>query len=118
MYVEEGYFKNATGTNALSRVLLDKVGTTDLIIGDCAEKRLISDLWDAGLNIRRSLDKKPQRDIKRIQGYTIVVAPNSPNVKKALNNYSWSNKKAEMPNHDWSDLCDAIRYGFSELMRN
>ena len=117
IYVQEMYFKNATGTNTLADILLDKCGRSDLIIGDAAEKRLISDLWESGLNIRRSLDKKPKRDIKRIQGFTIVVAPNSPNVKNALNNYSWSNKVAEMPNHDFSDLMDALRYGFSELMR-
>ncbi len=117
IYIKEGYFKGNTGTNALTNILKDRVGTVDLIIGDCAEKRLISDLWEGGLNIRRSLDKKPLRDIKRIQGYTIVVAPDSPNVKKALNNYSWSDKKSGSPNHNWSDLCDAMRYGVSELLR-
>ena len=67
IYVQEGYFKGNTGTNQLTNILLDRVGTSDLIIGDAAQKRLISDLWEAGLNIRRSLDKKPVRDIKRIQ---------------------------------------------------
>ena len=117
IYIKEGYFKGNTGTNALASILLDRVGRTDLIIGDCAEKRLISDLWEAGLNIRRSLDKKPLRDIKRIQGYTIVVAPDSPNVKKALNNYSWHDKKSGSPNHNWSDLMDGMRYAVSEQLR-
>ena len=117
LYVKEEYFKNATGTNALAEVLLDRCGRTDLVIGDSAEKRLISDLWESGVNIRRSLDKSPKRDIKRIQGFQIIVAPDSLNVKKALNNYSWSDKKAEVPNHYLSDLMDATRYGFSELMR-
>lgn len=118
LYVKEEYFKNATGTKDLSEILLDRCGRTDLIIGDAAEKRLISDLWEAGLNIRRSLDKSPKRDIKRIQGFTIIVSPESPNVKKALSNYCWSDKRAEVPNHDWSDLMDSMRYGFSELMRS
>ena len=118
LYVQEKYFKNATGTNALTGILLDRVGRTDLIIGDCAEKRLISDLWEAGLNIRRSLDKSPKRDIKKIQGFTIVVTPESLNIKKALNNYKWSDRQSEMPHHDFSDLMDSMRYGFSELMRS
>lgn len=117
IYVKEGYFKGNTGTNQLTNILLDRVGTSDLIIGDAAQKRLISDLWEAGLNIRRSLDKKPVRDIKRIQGYTIIVAPDSPNVKKALNNYSWHDKKSGVPNHNWSDLMDSMRYAVSELLR-
>ena len=117
IYIKEGYFKGNTGTEGLTNILKDRVGTTDLIIGDCAEKRLISDLWEGGLNIRRSLDKKPLRDIKRIQGYTIIIAPDSPNVKKALNNYCWHDKKSGSPNHNWSDLMDAMRYAVSELLR-
>ena len=117
IYVKEEYFRGNTGTNDLTKILINRVGTTNLIIGDCAEKRLISDLWEGGLNIRRSLDKKPLRDIKRIQGYTIIVAPNSVNVKKALNNYCWHDKKSGSPNHKWSDLMDAMRYAVSELLR-
>lgn len=117
IYVKEGYFKGNTGTNQLTNILLDRVGTADLIIGDAAQKRLISDLWEAGLNIRRSLDKKPVRDIKRIQGYTIIVDKDSPNVRKALSNYVWHDKKSGVPNHNWSDLMDSMRYAVSELLR-
>jgi phage terminase large subunit len=117
IYVEEIFFKSGTGGVKLAEILLDRIGRTDLIIGDAAEKRLISDLYYAGLNIRRSLDKKPGRDIKRIQGYTIIVCGDSPNVKKALTNYAWKDNKSGLPDHFWSDLMDAMRYAYSELVR-
>jgi|GEM_PF-527902 len=118
IHIKEGLFKSGNGTDTLVKLVLKIVGRTELVIGDCASKRTIGDLWDGGVNCRRSLDKKPLRDIKRIQGYTIVVAPDSPNVKKALNNYSWHDKKSGSPNHKWSDLMDGMRYAVSESLRN
>ena len=59
-----------------------------------------------------------QPNIKRIQGYTIIIDKDSPNVKKALSNYSWHDKKSGVPNHNWSDLMDSMRYAVSELLRD
>lgn len=118
IYVKEEYFKNNTGSDTLFDVLLNICGHRNLIIGDAAQKRLINDLWHKGLNIRRC--KKGggsvERGIKTIQGYTIVVDPSSNNVKKALSNYVWHDKRSGVPKHDWSDLCDSFRYAAMELI--
>jgi phage terminase large subunit len=118
IYVEEMYFKNNTSFEALKRILEDRVGFTDLIVADSAERRMINDLWDSGINIKRC--KKGQDSvrhrIKTIQGYTIIVAPDSPNVAKALNNYVWHDSKSGVPKHDWSDLLDGMGYAAMDII--
>jgi phage terminase large subunit len=132
IYVKECYFRNNTSTAQLMEVLHDVVGTNDLIIADSAERRLIQDFyngmhstsgeWLSSVNIRKVRKSKGVKDnfvarrIKTIQGYTIVVAPDSPNVKKALNNYVWHDKRANIPKHDWSDLMDSMGYAAMELI--
>ena len=53
--------------------------TGDLVIADCAEKRLISDLRGKGINIKRC--KKGagsiKKGIKDIQSYNIIVCGES-----------------------------------------
>ncbi len=118
IHVKEEYFKHNTSFSILAKVLIDRVGFSDLLIGDAAHKRLINDLYhEYGINARKCPKKKPEEDIKTIQGFTIIVTPESSNVIKALNNYAWKDKKSGVPNHNWSDLMDAMRYGFSELYR-
>ena len=40
------------------------------------------------------------------------------NLIKELNNYSWSNKRANIPNDNYNHLIDAVRYAFIELMQD
>ena len=102
----------------LFSVLDSIVGKKDLIVGDAANKRLIFDLYDKGLNILACTKGGGSvgRGIKTIQGYQLIVTKESANIKKALNNYSWHDSRSETPKHDWSDLCDAFRYGAMELI--
>jgi hypothetical protein len=37
-------------------------------------------------------------------------------LQKALNNYRWHDKKSDIPNHDWSDLCDSFRYAVIDVI--
>jgi len=118
IHLDECYFKNNTGSDMLFNVLDSIVGKKDLIVGDAANKRLIFDLYDKGLNILACTKGGGSvgRGIKTIQGYQLIVTKESTNIKKALNNYSWHDKRSETPKHDWSDLCDAFRYGAMELI--
>lgn len=117
IYVKEVLFENELGSTELQAKLLDRIGSYDLTIVDSNDARIRKDLRNAGLNIQPARAKDPKRDIKAIQGYTIIVAPDSPNVEKALNNYHWHDKKSQTPHHDWSDLMDAMRYAFAFLTR-
>jgi phage terminase large subunit len=118
IYVKEMMYKNSLGTNQLGDALINIVGYGDLIIGDAAHKRLINDLYDKGLNIRRC--KKGagsvQRRIKTIQGYTIIVDPNSPNVVKSLNNHVWKDARAGIPEKNWKHIPDSFGYAAMELI--
>lgn len=116
IYLDECYFRSGDGLEQLYEVLLNVCGTKDMIVGDNAAKTLIYSLYEKGLNIVRCRDKKVNERIKMIQGYKLIVTKDSHNLKKALNNYAWHDKRSETPNHDWSDLCDAFGYGAMEFL--
>lgn len=118
IYMEECYFKNNTSFEGLKTILETICGFEQLIVADCAERRMIRDYWDYGLNIepcRKGADSV-RHGIKTLQGYTFVVTENSLNLQTALDNYHWHNSKAGIPAHEWSDLCDAVRYVSIELI--
>jgi phage terminase large subunit len=118
IYLEEVYFKNNTSFDGLKRVLEKNVGFIKRIVADSAERRMINDLYDEGFNIEKCRKGKDSvsHGIKLIQGYTLVVTKNSLNLQKALNNYRWHDKKSDIPNHDWSDLCDSFRYAVIDVI--
>lgn len=132
IHLHEAHFKNNTGTAQLMQYIHEKVGTTDLIIADSAQRRLIKDLYHgmhgpdgqfySGVNIRKVRKSKGQklnfvaRGIKTLQSYELVVTLESKNIQKALKNYCWHNSRAGVPNHDYSDLCDAFRYGAMDMI--
>ena len=132
IYLHEVHFQNNTGTSQLMQIIHDKVGTTDLIIADAAQRRLIKDLYHgmhgpdgdfySGVNIRKVRKSKGHklnfvaRRIKTVQSYTLIVTESSRNLQKALKNYCWHNSRAGVPNHDWSDLCDAFGYGAIDMI--
>lgn len=118
IYLHECYFRSGDGLEQLYEALLNICGVNDLIVGDNQAKTLIYSLQAKGLNIVGCRDKKVNYRIKMIQGYEIIVTKESHNLKKALNNYSWHDKRSETPNHDWSDLCDAFGYGAMEFLNN
>ena len=117
IYIKEEYFKNNTSYEGLRDILIDRVGYKESITGDCAERRLIKDLKREGLNIRKCQKSMPVKDqIKILGDYTLIVCPHSPNLKKAFNNYRWHDKKAGVPNHDYSDIMDSWRYEAYDLI--
>lgn len=117
IYLREVFFQNNLSTGQLEATLEKLVGKGPVIIADSAGKRSIRDLWDQGFEIEKCLKKDVAYDIKTLQGYTLVVSPESVNLMKALNNYRWAVSKAGVPNHDWSDLCDAFRYAAIYIIR-
>lgn len=126
IYIKEIYFSNNTSTAKLMRIIHERIGTVGLIIADSAQRRQIKDYYHgmhgddgkfySGVNIRKVRKSKgvkmnfKQRKIKRLQGFKLVITPDSPNVIKAVKNYRWHDSRAGVPNHDWSDLCDSWGY--------
>lgn len=116
IYLEEKLFKNNLSTDELSKMLDVSVGKNELIIADSAGKRTIEDLYYLGFDIEKTRKKDVAHRIKTIQGYTLIVSEKSVNLQKALNNYRWKSSKHGIPDHDWSDLCDAFGYGAMYLI--
>lgn len=88
-----------------------------LIVADSAEGRLIGDLYKKGLNIIECEKGagSVNAGIKALQGYELIITPESKNIRTELNNYVWNNKKAGIPIDDYNHAIDAIRYVFREL---
>lgn len=114
VYVQEKFYSKAQlklqNVYNMNLAYLDY--PNDLIVGDSAEDRLIADLAGLGLNIEEC-DKGPgsvKAGIADLQDYTIVVSPDSPNIKRELKTYVWSDKKANIPVDSNNHTIDPIRY--------
>lgn len=111
IYVKECLYKAGLSTKEIYDEVKDEVGK-QLIIADSAEPRLISELEKLGLNIEKCKKTSVAGELLIMQGYTIVVTEDSPNIVKELNNYSWSNKKAGEPIDSFNHTIDGFRYRF------
>jgi phage terminase large subunit len=92
-----------------------------LICADSAEPKSIDEIASYGLSII-GVSKghgSVKAGIDYVQEQRITVTKNSPNVKKAYNNYLWKvdkdGKILNEPDHYLSDAMDALRYGFESL---
>jgi phage terminase large subunit len=121
VYVQEEIYKTELSTNDIEKIVKSCVGNkNDLVVADCAEKRLINDLRNTGINITKC--KKGagsiKKGIKDILSYTVIVCGESSNLRKELNNYVWNDKKAGVPIDDFNHLLDALRYGFERANKS
>ena len=116
IYVKEYLYKTKMTTSEIAEFNKKIAGDT-LIIADSAEPRLIEELKRKGNKIKGA-EKGPgsvSGGIARMLDYTLVVDPESKNLKKELNNYVWHDKKSNTPIDDWNHLIDPIRYVVLEL---
>lgn len=112
IYCKELLYKTGLATTAIAQENKKHCTARDLIVGDSAEPRLITELSSHGLNIQAA--EKGQgsvgRGIKLLQDYRLIIDPSSLNLVKELNNYAWNDKKSEVPNDEYNHLIDALRY--------
>ena len=121
IYLDERLYKTGQSSSDLHRSVSAGVeNVNDLIIADCADPRMISDLkrtsgesYGPGLNIRGvKKDGTVSEWLKILQDYKLVVTEGSKNLTKELNNYVWADTKAGIPVDAWNHLIDAFRYYF------
>lgn len=92
-----------------------------LIIADSAEPKSIDEISSYGLSIigANKGQGSVNQGIQYVQDQRITVTKNSPNIKKAYNNYLWmvdkDGKILNVPDHYLSDAMDALRYGMESL---
>lgn len=116
IYLKEYLYRPKMTTSEIASFNELTAGKT-LIVGDSAEPRLIAELRKAGNNIIAA-EKGPgsvSGGIARMQDYTLVVDPESKNIRKELNNYVWHDKKSNTPIDAWNHLIDPARYVVLEL---
>lgn len=115
------YSTSAMGTEAIAEANKKLIAKpNDLIIGDSAEDRLISDLRNKGINIQPCVKGQGsiQAGITALQDYKIVITSRSSNLKTELSNYVWNDKKAGIPVDAFNHLIDPIRYSYTFLIGN
>jgi phage terminase large subunit len=109
IYVKECFHKIGLNTSEIYNENIKHV-SKELIVGDSAEPRLISELKARGLNIKGISKPKIIDRIALVQDYELIVDPESINVIKELNNYVWHDKKSETPIDDYNHHLDPIGY--------
>ncbi len=92
----------------------------NLIIADSAEPRLINELRAKGLNILEAVKGAGSitHGIAILQDYDLIIDPNSIELHKELNNYSWLDKKSNTPIDDFNHAIDPIRYAATYQLEN
>jgi len=116
IYLKEYLYRPKMTTSQIYEFNKEIAGKT-LIVADSAEPRLIEELRKKGNNVIGA-EKGPgsvSGGIARMLDYTLIVDPDSKNLKKELNNYVWHDKKSSTPIDDWNHLIDPIRYVVLEL---
>ena len=116
IYLAEQIYNNGLSTHELGNLVKNKVGT-GLITADSAGARTILDLKKYGLNIHPVVKSPVVDGLKLMQGYKIIVTPESHNLIKELDNYVWMDKKSETPIDIDNHLIDAARYGVITILK-
>ena len=115
VYVKEEVYKQELSTDDIEAIIKNRIlNNTDLVVADCAEKRLINDLKNTGINITkcRKGAGSIKKGIKDLLSYKLIISKESINLQKELNNYVWNDRKSGVPIDDYNHLLDALRYGF------
>jgi phage terminase large subunit len=111
IYVKEHLYKPKLTTSEIA-VINKQVCGGSLIVADSAEPRLIAELSNQRCNIVAT--EKGAGSITAglalMQDFEIVLEPNSQNIAKELNNYTYSDKKSGLVIDNYNHAIDAIRY--------
>ena len=114
IYAKEYLNKPSLNTSQLGELFKQYAGR-NTIVGDSAEPRLISEL-KRYCNIVGAIKGQGSVNygIALLQDYHLVIDPQSTNILKELNNYQWSDSKAETPLQNGFDhQLDSLRYAVS-----
>ena len=111
IYVKELVYKSKLTTSEIFE-LNKRYCDNQLIIADSAEPRLIHELRIRGNNIKETIKGAGSvtAGLSLMQDYELIIDPDSTNVVKELNNYTWSDKKSDTPVDAFNHAIDALRY--------
>ena len=118
IYVQQCFYQTKLTTSEIA-ILNKKFAGDNLIVGDSAEPRLISEISRhnkvvAAIKGQGSITY----GISLLQDYDLVIDPESIELIKELNNYCWLEKKSQTPQDSFNHCLDALRYSVSYQLQN
>ena len=115
IYVDEVCYQTQMLSSDIIKVLKEDKNNTE-IISECADPRLIDEIYNAGIDIKpvKKFPGSIQAGIMKMLEYTIHITKRSTNIRREFNNYTWRqdkegkwlNEPIDMYNHG----IDSIRY--------
>ena len=113
IYVKLCVYQTKLTTSEIA-TLNSKFANRDLIVGDSAEPRLISELTRNN-NIVAAIKGQGSitYGISLLQDYDLIIDEESTDLIKELNNYCWLEKKSQTPVDKFNHAIDALRYAVS-----
>lgn len=111
IYLDECFYKQGMTTSEIEVENKLHAGNK-LIIGDSSEPRLIEELIRKGINIKGAAKGAGSvlGGIELMLDYKLIVSERSLNIRRELNNYSWSDKKSGTPKDLFNHTIDAAKY--------
>ena len=118
IYVKLCFYQPKLTTSDIA-TLNTKFANRDLIVGDSAEPRLISELTRNN-NIVAAIKGQGSitYGISLLQDYDLIIDEESTDLIKELNNYCWLEKKSQTPVDKFNHAIDALRYAVSYQLQN
>lgn len=118
IYCKEEFFLNNAGVDLLAETMKKTIDVNKVVYADSKENRLIPDLKLRGIKGIVAVNKPAgsvMAGIKLMQGYKIIVHPDSKNIATELNNYVWKNG---IPCDLYNHRIDAIRYYVQSVIKS
>lgn len=125
IYVYYEYYKTCMENRKIANEIITAGFGRARINGDNEDPRTINELKLMGLFGLKPCKKGSGSvvgGIQKLQDYEIIVHPRCVHMIESLNNYAWkkdriTNKITNEPEHDFSHLPDALRYGCEDLQK-
>jgi len=119
--VDEMLHRTRMSNRKIADYILTSGKENVLCIADSAEPKSIAEMQEHGVQIIGSQKGPGSRNqgIQWVQDQRMSVTKRSVNVIKSYRNYMWKTDKngdiLDIPDHEYSDAMDAIRYGMESL---
>ena len=118
IYIQLCFYQTKLTTSEILQ-LNKKFAADNLIVGDSAEPRLITEL-SRDCNVVPAIKGQGTITfgISLLQDYDLVITEDSTELIKELNNYCWLEKKSQTPVDNFNHAIDALRYAVSYQLQN